>query len=430
MISRFWFLSYNIFLLPLFYGIIKFLALYKKNVRESIEKRKNLWLRLEEKISKRDWQKPLLWFHVASAGEYLQAHPVIRRCVSEGAECLLTYSSINAHRWLECSNNYKIDGLLTTEFLPHDTIRNARRLIGLIQPSRLVWVSYDLWPNLVWESHFQKIPQSLISGIVHSNSPRTKNFFGRSFYKSLYKSLEHILTVSEADSKRILSAIPEHPKVMVMGETRCDSVIEFRDKIETPELPEFGKDGFIFIAGSTWPKDESCILPGLKNALNEFPDLFLIIAPHEPSEKHLKNLESFFGDIEGQLFSNITKISPETRIIFVDVIGVLAGLYHYANMAYLGGAFTTGVHSILEPAIMGTTISFGPKHSNSNEALEMIKQNLAFSVNNSMEFRNLLFYLLENREHCFELGKNSCSFIEGKTGASDFCVPLLMKNLI
>ena len=74
------------------------------------------------------------------------------------------------------------------DFLPVDKINNVRRLLGLMQPSRLVWVSYDLWPNLVWESHRQGIPQSLISGIVHAGSLTGQLTFcaGRSFYRSLY----------------------------------------------------------------------------------------------------------------------------------------------------------------------------------------------------------------------------------------------------
>ena len=79
--SNFWYISYNLFFSPLLYGMLKLLALYNSNIRESIIKRKNLWLRLEEKVSKREWQKPLLWFHVASAGEFLQAKPVIKRCI-------------------------------------------------------------------------------------------------------------------------------------------------------------------------------------------------------------------------------------------------------------------------------------------------------------------------------------------------------------
>ena len=90
MYRTFWFLFYNLFIIPFSYGILKFLEFLKPNIRESFEKRTGLWNRLEESLSKREWQKPLIWFHVASAGEYLQAKPVMKRCIFNGAECLLT----------------------------------------------------------------------------------------------------------------------------------------------------------------------------------------------------------------------------------------------------------------------------------------------------------------------------------------------------
>ena len=295
MTSRFWFLTYNIILIPLLSVVVKILASYHSKINESIEKRKGLWERLEKAVSKRDWQKPLIWFHVASAGEFLQAQPLIVRCIAEGAECAVTYSSVNAYHWLQRPDQTETQNLLVTEFLPVDKIHNIRILLGLLQPSRLVWVSYDLWPNLVWEAHRQGIPQSLISGIIHAGSLRTANFIGRSFYHSLYECLEHILTVSEADSQRVLSAIPDHPQVKVMGDTRCDSVLERRNNLEIPQLPPAAKDSFVFVAGSTWPLDETCIFPGLQEALNKFPELFLVLAPHEPTEEHLKNAENFFS---------------------------------------------------------------------------------------------------------------------------------------
>jgi len=429
MTSRFWFTAYNLLLLPLFLGIVKILAFSKTNIRESLEKREGQWERLADGVSKRDWQKPLVWLHVASAGEFLQAQPVIERCVAEGAECVLTYSSINAYRWLERPQQAKIPGLLISEFLPPDTLWNARCLLGLLQPSRLVWVSYDLWPNLVWEAHQQKIPQSLISAIVHADSRRTTNIVGRSFYHSIYECLEHILTVSEADRQRILSAIPEHPKVEVMGDTRCDSVLERRDRLKIPELPQNAKNGFVFVAGSTWPPDEACIFPALKEALTEFPELFLILAPHEPAEEYLKKAEKHFAGIPLIRWSNISSAPEDVRILLIDSVGILAGLYHSAKMAYVGGAFTTGVHNILEPVAMGAAVAFGPKHDNSSEALQMLEQKLVNTVKNSAEFRKLLFDLLADQEHCHELGQKSRAFIEAQAGAAELCVPLLMKDL-
>ena len=429
MTSRFWFLTYNIILIPLLSVVVKILASYHSKINESIEKRKGLWERLEEAVSKRDWQKPLIWFHVASAGEFLQAQPLIVRCIAEGAECAVTYSSVNAYHWLQRPAQTETQNLLAAEFLPVDKIHNIRSLLGLLQPSRLVWVSYDLWPNLVWEAHRQGIPQSLISGIIHAGSLRTVNFIGRSFYHSLYECLEHILTVSEADSQRVLSAIPDHPQVKVMGDTRCDSVLERRNNLEIPQLPPAAKDSFVFVAGSTWPQDESCIFSGLQEALNKFPELFLVLAPHEPTEEHLENAENFFSGTPLVRWSHVTAAALDVRILLIDSVGILAGLYHSAKMAYVGGAFTTGVHNILEPVAMGAAVAFGPKHSNSMEALTMLEQKLATTVNNSTEFRNWIFDSLGNQEHCILLGRQSKKFVETQAGAADLCTPFLMNGL-
>ena len=429
MTSRFWFLTYNIFLIPLLSVIVNILASYHSKINESIEKRKGLWERLEEAVSKRNWQKPLIWFHVASAGELLQAQPLIVRCIAEGAECAVTYSSVNAYHWLHRPDQTETQNLLVTEFLPVDKIHNVRRLLGLLQPSRLVWVSYDLWPNLVWETYRQGIPQSLVSGIIHVGSLRTSFFAGRSFYHSLYECLEHILNVSEADSQRVLSAIPDHPQVKVMGDTRCDSVLERRDNIEIPQLPPAAKDSFVFVAGSTWPQDESCIFSGLQEALNKFPELFLVLAPHEPTEEHLENAENFFSGTPMVRWSHVTEAALDVRILLIDSVGILAGLYYSAKMAYVGGAFTTGVHNILEPVAMGAAVAFGPKHNNSMEALTMLEQKLATTVNNSTEFRNWIFDILGNQENCIILGRKSKRFVETQAGAADLCTPFLMNGL-
>ncbi len=429
MTSRFWFLTYNLILLPLLSGIVKIFASYNSKISESIEKREGLWERLEVAVSKRDWQKPLLWFHVASAGEFLQAQPLIVRCIAEGAECVVTYSSVNAYHWLQRPAQTETQNLLAAEFLPVDKIHNIRHLLGLLQPSRLVWVSYDLWPNLVWETYRQGIPQSLVSGIIHAGSLRTVNFIGRSFYHSLYECLEHILTVSEADSQRVLSAIPDHPQVKVMGDTRCDSVLERRNNLEIPQLPPAAKDSFVFVAGSTWPLDETCIFPGLQEALNKFPELFLVLAPHEPTEEHLKNAENFFSGTQMVRWSQVNTATLDVRILLIDSVGILAGIYHSAKIAYVGGAFTTGVHNILEPAAMGAAVAFGPKHSNSMEALIMLEQKLATTVKNSSEFQNWLFDILGNQELCDQLGRSSKEFVETQAGAAKICIPFLMDGL-
>ena len=168
------------------------------------------------------------------------------------------------------------------------------------------------------------------------------------------------------------------------------------------------------------------MFPGLKDALESHPDLFLIIAPHEPTEDHLSNAENYFSGIPISRWSNMSSEIEQVRILLIDSVGILATLYHHAQMAYVGGAFTTGVHNVLEPAVMGATVSFGPKHSISMESLQMLEQGLAACVKNADEFHSWLFNLLGDRKSCKELGKQSREYVEGQAGASERCLPLLV----
>ena len=139
---RFWFICYNL-ILKLFSGLIRVRSRNDPDLQEALEGRQNLWERLEASLKSRNPGKPLVWFHVASAGEWLQAQPVIRRLSEKEVQCVLTYTSINARRWFG-KRKETPPGVLVHEFIPLDTPGNAKRLLNLMAPDKIVWVSYDL----------------------------------------------------------------------------------------------------------------------------------------------------------------------------------------------------------------------------------------------------------------------------------------------
>lgn len=434
--SQFWNLCYNL-LFPLIVTLLRLLSLRSAKVKEGFEGRKALWMRLSSALKYRDWHKALIWFHVASAGEYLQAQPVMELCVRDGNECVLTFNSVNAQKWIERTRGSKLkQGILFEDYLPLDFPFNMRRLLGMIQPSCLVYVSYDLWPNLVWESGKQNIPQYVISGIVHEDSFRAKYRWGRSFYASMYKEMTGIYTVSKSDQQRVQTSLSQsqasNMEIEVMGDTRCDSVLERRDASTPLELPECIKEGFVFIAGSTWRPDEDCIYSVLKEALQSHPELKIILAPHEPVSEYLEHAEQFFAGIPmmrwSELQSQSTGDSPEFRILLVDKIGVLYSLYQFGSAAYIGGAFTTGVHNTLEPTVYGLPVLFGPKHNNSMEALRLVQENLAFCTPDSQSFKTRFLHLLNHPHECESLGKQACLMIESQRGASDYAFHKISKS--
>lgn len=413
-------------LLQLLLIVVRRQARTRENLRLRLEGLQGLWDRLEEQLQNRNPDQPLAWFHVASAGEYLQALPVMERLQAQGWQCGLTYSSINADRWLEREAGSQT--LCFTSFLPEDTLANAQRLLRLIRPQQVVFVSYDLWPGLIWEVARASVPLHLISAIVHAGSFREAHPLGRSLYRTLYRCFNSLHAVSEEDAARIRRSWPAAQPLTVMGDTRCDSVLERRDRLTPPELPAWLQQRFVWVAGSTWPADEACFLPGLEQALASHPELLAILVPHEPHEPHLQELEARLSSQGPVLrWSQREALTPETRVLLVDAVGVLAGIYHHAHAAYVGGAFTTGVHNTMEPAARGLPVVFGPRFDNALEARRMVEAGVAHSVETPEAFTAVLKDWLQHPDVAQTQGAQAQALIESQQGAADRCLPWLLK---
>jgi 3-deoxy-D-manno-octulosonic-acid transferase len=357
---------------------------------------------------------------VASAGEFLQAQPVMERCIRNGFECAVTFTSANGMKWARKTNFATGQRPVVIEYLPFDSIGNMQRLLKMLRPSAIVYVAYDLWPNLIWTAKKIGIPQYLISAAIQPRSRRLASSAARSFYRSLYTCLDGIFTVTEADRERFLETCPGHPNVRVVGDTRFDSVMDRKGRISPPKLPDYTDDKFILVVGSSISTDEEHIFGPLKEALEKFPSLLLIMVPHEPTEEHLKPFEIFFEALPTERFTRLQKaLAHPPRIILVDTIGILSSLYARGTLAYVGGGFGPRVHNVTEPAVMGLPVIFGPIYDNSPEAQDLVKQGLAFAVKNREEFRERLFALLADPEKCQQLGRQAAEALAARAGAAD-----------
>lgn len=429
MAQRIWQLLYSWAAYPVMWMVVHLLALRKQNLKAGLAGRKGLWPRLEMQLQQRDPDKPLIWFHVASAGEFLQAQPVLERCLQRGFGCALTFTSVNGYKWLQRTKFPVGQCPVVIDYLPLDSRRNMRRMLNVLRPARIVYIQYDLWPNLLWEARRAGIPQYLISAMIQPRSKRWTSVFGRSFYRTLYACLDGIFAVTEADRQRFLLTNPTHPNTQTVGNTRFDSVVDRKQKVLPPKLPAYIAGKVIFIAGSSWPPDEACIFPALQEALARYPDFFVIIVPHEPTEDHVRHSETFFQHFP---LARLTQLNPHPttppRVIVGDTVGVLSSLYSVGMLAYVGGAFTTGVHNVMEPAVMGLPVIFGPRHVNSPEAVALLKQGLAFTINTPEDFRAVLFRLLADPERCKQLGQQAAQMIEAQAGVAERCFQLITQT--
>lgn len=417
-----WHAIYNGVALPLVALALPLAAMRSAKLRATLAGHRGLWARLEAALAARDPARPLLWFHVASAGEFLQGLPVLERCAAEGWQSVLTVTSVSGLPWAE-KRMGEVPGLLAVDYLPLDTRANMRRLLGMLQPAALVFTKYDVWPNLVWEAQRARVHQFLLAGTLHARSWRTRWAIARSLYRTLYEPLTGIFAVTEADAARFLEAAPGHPGVTVVGDTRYDSVLQRRERIAPPPLPPYRREeGTVLVVGSAWPADEQRIFPGLVEALERYAALRLVLVPHETDANHLAAIEAAFEAWAPLRFTALQGMeagqAPHWRVLLVDTVGQLSALYAHAALAYVGGAFTTGVHNVMEPAAMGVPPIFGPLHHNAPEAMHLVQQGLAFAIQDADAFRSALFALLDDPPRRTRLGVEARAYIESQAGAA------------
>lgn len=411
-----WKIFYNYLVLPVFYVLLLIASLFNAKIKTGMSGRKRVYENLILNATSIDKSKKLVWFHSSSLGEFEQAKPIIEKLRKEkDVNILITFFSPSGY---ENSKKYPYANIIS--YIPFDTINNAKKFITITNPSLSIIMRYDLWPNMINELHKNNIPIYLVDATLRSTSPRKYPFI-KSFHKNLFSQLTRILTVSENDAKEFKSFGFNHEKIKAVGDTRFDRVFQRSNLAREKKLlkNELLKDKKVFVAGSTWEQDEEVIFPAFLKLSEVEENVLMIIAPHEPTLLHLEKIENeFSGKINTIRFSHLNNYNGE-KIIIVDSIGILLTLYTYAQVAYVGGSFKQNIHNVLEAAVYGIPVLFGPKIDNSQEAKKLLELGGGILVNNKREaYRNLrmLFNddILRNK-----LGKISNDYVKLNIGATD-----------
>lgn len=350
----------------------------------------------------------LIWMHCASLGEFEQGRPVIEklRLQTPDSRLLITFFSPSGY---EVRKHYEGADIIC--YLPMDSATNAKEFLDLVNPQLVLWIKYEYWYYYITEINKRNIPLLLISGIFREEQPFFK-WYG-SLYKKMLQCFTHLFVQNE-ESLSLLKAIDIN-KVTVSGDTRFDRVIEIAEKWEpVPLIKEFCGNHPVIVAGSTWSEDEE----ELDHYANTHPEIKFIIAPHEISEDHLRDIEKLFKNTIR--YSLLTTHYSPSNVLIIDNIGMLSRLYKYATITYVGGGFgDDGVHNVLEAAVYGKPVVHGPEYDKYREAIELIEAEGAFSVNNALELEEVLNKLLQKEDICKKVSEASKEYVYARKGATD-----------
>jgi len=418
--KKFWWLLYNSLVIPFLYLFFWIARLFNKKINSGFSKRKMQNQELRKKMETLDKSKKMIWFHSASfhsasLGEFEQAKPIIKKLRQEkNVNILITFFSPSGY---DNSQKYPYADLIA--YLPFDFPSSVKQFINIINPNVVVFMRYDIWPNLLWELGNRDVKSMIVDATMVQNSKRKLPII-KEFHTSLYHCFSDFLTVSDDDAKSFLDfKIPEE-KIQAIGDTRFDRV--YQKSLEAKSKKLFREGIFdgkkIFLFGSSWEEDENVIFPAFEKLVKENPDVVMIIAPHEPTVLHLEKIENYFANKERTIrFSSKNNYSGE-QVIIIDSIGILLTLYYYADVAYVGGSFKQGIHNVLEPAVYGIPVIFGPKINGSLEAKELVKRGASQIIKNRDDAYKIMSKLFNDSSYRERSGAIAAKYVNENIGAS------------
>ena len=363
----------------------------------------------------RDLSRKLLWMHAPSVGEGLQALPVLQliRARRPEVQIAYTYFSPSAEKF---ARGLQAD---FTDYLPFDTASDAKRAIGALAPTALVYSKLDIWPLITETAAVSGVKLGVVSATLPASSQRS-GLLGRELLGDAYRSLDSVGAISPMDAQRFADHGVPRDRITVTGDTRYDQVWErAKRSSELETVRTLRSDRPTLVAGSTWPSDERHLLPAWRSVRNLVPKARLIIAPHEISEAHVRALLLWAG-ASGFSAERIDAASPETDVIIVDRMGILGDLYADAHAAYVGGGFHgAGLHSVLEPAAFAAPVLFGPRNASSSDAAPLAAAGGGSVVSGQADIAANLLLWFQDPAVRDGAGARAAAFVKAGLGAAE-----------
>ena len=350
-----------------------------------------------------------VWFHAASLGEFEQGRPIMERLRAEHPEykILLTFFSPSGY---EVRKNY--EGADIVCYLPLDTYFGARRFLSLVHPEVAFFIKYEFWWNYLHILKRRGVPVYSVSSIFREGQVFFR-WYGRT-YSNVLKCFTRFF-VQNDESRRLLATLGI-TDVDVTGDTRFDRVLQVKQQARQLPIVDAFRQGYkVFVAGSSWPPDEDIFI----NYFNEHRDWKLIIAPHVIGNDHIRQI---VGKLRRKAvrYTEATEDSArEADCLIIDCFGLLSSIYGYGDVAYVGGGFGVGIHNVLEAAVWGMPVIFGPNNKRFQEAQDLLASGGGVEIDSYSQFEAVMNTYVADTSAIEADGKKAAGYVAAKAGATD-----------
>jgi 3-deoxy-D-manno-octulosonic-acid transferase len=350
-----------------------------------------------------------VWIHAASVGEVRSAEALIGALKSGAAQRQILVSTYTAtgHRLAR-----QMAGVDAVIFFPLDLFWIARRALARFDPSLLVIIETEIWPNFLLHAYRRGIPTLLLSGRLSAKAS-ARYTLCQKFFRRVLRCYSALGMQSSEDAARIVELGAEEKKVSVVGSLKF-APARFGPLVKSLAAALGGKP--LLVAGSTHHGEEENLLEALLLIRAKFPTLSMVIAPRHPER---------FAEVERLLKYSSFNFQRRSQaqsphwfakdILLLDSVGELVDFFAAADVAFIGGSLVrVGGHNILEPARYGKPVLFGPHMENFQSlAHDMIRQGAAIEVTGAQDLADAVCDLLADPQKRQRMGRRAAEIAVG-----------------
>jgi 3-deoxy-D-manno-octulosonic-acid transferase len=376
-----------------------------------------------------------IWVHAVSVGEVLTARPLISDLKRRYPNLRMFLSTTTmAGQQLARRSVQDVDAVF---YFPFDFGFVIRRTLDLVRPKLFIMMETEIWPNLLRECRARGIKTAVVNGRLSARSfPRYRMI--RPMMRRVLDHIDKFLVQSEESARRFIDLGADPARVVVTGSLKFDSLelsstalqARARDRV----LRYFRVPGSrpVIVAGSTMKGEEVAVLRAFRRVRSTAPNTLLVLAPRNPER---------FGEAEQLARQEGWKVSkrsdlaidaePRVDVVVLDTIGELATIYQIATVVFVGGSLVaTGGHNVLEPAVFGKPIVFGPHMENFLEIAEAFVSNAAgVQLAGEEELEETFLLLMSDPVRRARLGAAARALVEANRGANEKSVTVLSQLL-
>lgn len=332
-----------------------------------------------------------IWIHCASVGEFEQGLPIIQRLESEYVDYKILISFFSPSGYDFVAKKYPN---LAIVYLPLDTKKNAKKWLNILNPKAAFFVKYEFWHHYFSELHNSNTPLFMVSAVFWKDLFFFKSY-GK-FFQIALKKVTHFF-LQDNESKELLASIGIE-NTTVTGDARFERVLELKNQeLKDERIEEFINDNDnILIVGSAWDAD----IPIIKKIIESIPDNFkILIAPHQVDHFSYDK----FSKLKTEKYTD--ESFGNSRILFLNTLGILSKVYRYAKFVYIGGGFGKGIHNVLEPAVYNKPVIIGPNCKQFLEVKQLSEIGLVHIVENENSLERIIPHVLNTKADIIRLNK-------------------------